>query len=67
MKISYPDSSVTQKRLWKNKIAIRILRKLGFTVIPVRIGGESEFGGESVYFTASSLPIDWESEIDRKL
>ncbi len=66
MNISYPNASITKRCLQKNRIAIKILKILGFTVIPVRIGGESGFGGESVYFTASSLPIDWESEIAKE-
>lgn len=47
----------------KNMLAIKILRLLGFDVHPCRVGGNGEFGGRVAYFTASSLPIKYESGI----
>lgn len=64
--INYPISSLSHFQLAKNDIAVKLLEALGFTVLPCRIGGECEFGGEIVYFTASSLPIRSESEIALK-
>ncbi len=64
--INYPISSLSHYQLAKNDIVVKLLKALGFTVLPCRIGGEGEFGGGIVYFTASSLPIESENDIVKK-
>ena len=64
VEIIYSNESLTKEQLGKNRLAVKTLEALGFTVVSCRIGGDDEFGGEIVYFTASSLPIEWRSEIE---
>lgn len=60
---NFTTGSLTMAKHRKNRLTIRILRLLGFTVYPCCLGGDGEEGGRVVYFTASSLPIEYEDDI----
>lgn len=60
---NFITGSLTKAKHRKNRLAIHILRLLGFTVYPCWLGGTDEEGGRIVYFTASSLPIEYEDDI----
>ena len=64
--ITYPNNSLSNIKLDKNDQAVKCLEALGFNVLPCRIGGEGEFAGGIVYFTASTLPIRNEDNIVKK-
>lgn len=59
--VEYPAESVTGGKLRKNLLAFRMLKLMGFTLLPT--WDNSEKGG-LLYFSASALPVRWKSPIE---
>lgn len=63
---NYLPEDLSWARHKRNVIAVKILKLLGFSVYPCRIGGEGAFSGTIIQFTASAVPMVPEDPITAK-
>lgn len=59
--VEYPAQSLTRRNFIKNLIAFRVLKALGFAVLPTC---DNSAKGGVLYFSASAMPLRWKSSIE---